>query len=189
MILKTKFMFAWFDAWVGFFWDDAKSRLYFFPVPMFGVAIDFDRAKLVPWLYKWGPLQRIYAPCDPECYFTRVKLMPHTPWGQWYLHIFHKGEPNVEPHDHAYPFQTILLFQGYTEEVWGGPQRTECSYVHVAPWRVHTRPADHCHRICQVDKGFPMLTLFRQGQDERAWGYWAAGKFTGWKQHLFGKRC
>ena len=37
-------MFAWFDFWVGWFWDRKGHRLYVFPVPMFGVCISFADA-------------------------------------------------------------------------------------------------------------------------------------------------
>lgn len=41
--MKIKPMFAWYDMWVGAFWDAKKRRLYIFPVPMLGVVIDCAR--------------------------------------------------------------------------------------------------------------------------------------------------
>lgn len=37
--MKIKPIFAWYDFWVGLFLDQAKKRVYFFPVPMLGIVM------------------------------------------------------------------------------------------------------------------------------------------------------
>lgn len=36
-----RLIFAWYDLWIGAFWDRNKRRLYIFPVPCIGVVIQF----------------------------------------------------------------------------------------------------------------------------------------------------
>lgn len=38
-MIKLKLLFAWYDLWVGLFYDVEKKTLYVFPVPMFGVVV------------------------------------------------------------------------------------------------------------------------------------------------------
>jgi len=39
---RIKFIFAWYDLWIGAFWDK-KGFLYLFPIPMIGIKIDFRK--------------------------------------------------------------------------------------------------------------------------------------------------
>lgn len=39
--MKIKLLFAWYDLWVGFFWDKKKRWLYFLPLPCVGVIFKF----------------------------------------------------------------------------------------------------------------------------------------------------
>lgn len=42
--MKVKPIFAWYDMWIGAFWDGGKRRLYLFPVPCIGLVIQFREA-------------------------------------------------------------------------------------------------------------------------------------------------
>lgn len=39
--MTVKPIFAWYDLWVGVFWDAKKRRLYIFPLPCIGIVLQF----------------------------------------------------------------------------------------------------------------------------------------------------
>jgi hypothetical protein len=41
--MRIKFIFAWYDFWVGFFFDIEKKKVYFFPVPMLGILFELRK--------------------------------------------------------------------------------------------------------------------------------------------------
>jgi len=42
--MKITPLFAWYDLWMGAFWDRKSRKLYVLPLPMLGVVIQFDAA-------------------------------------------------------------------------------------------------------------------------------------------------
>jgi hypothetical protein len=41
---RISLLFAWYDLWVGAYWDRDGRRLYLLPVPMFGIILHFGEA-------------------------------------------------------------------------------------------------------------------------------------------------
>ena len=41
METKWRLFFAWYDFWVGFFYDQKKTKLYIFLIPMIVLEIEF----------------------------------------------------------------------------------------------------------------------------------------------------
>ncbi|RKD61692.1 hypothetical protein BJ928_107294 [Rhizobium sp. WW_1] len=41
--MRIKPIFAWYDLWIGVFYDRLKRRVYVFPVPMFGFYVDLTK--------------------------------------------------------------------------------------------------------------------------------------------------
>lgn len=40
--MRIRPIFAWYDFWIGIYWDRRLRRLYVFPVPCFGFFIQFQ---------------------------------------------------------------------------------------------------------------------------------------------------
>lgn len=39
--MSIRLIFAWYDLWIGAFWDKQKRRLYLLPLPCLGIVIEF----------------------------------------------------------------------------------------------------------------------------------------------------
>jgi|GEM_PF-1122592 len=52
--MKIKFIFAWYDLWIGAFWDKQKYKLYLLPLPMIGVVLQFKKYKQCPEFSFYG---------------------------------------------------------------------------------------------------------------------------------------
>lgn len=44
--MKITFLFAWYDLWVGIFYDKDKRKLYVLPIPCVGVIIHFNKKEI-----------------------------------------------------------------------------------------------------------------------------------------------
>jgi hypothetical protein len=56
--MKVRPIFAWYDLWIGAFWDAGKRRLYILPLPCIGIVIEFGPAAIYP------PENPVPLPCD-----------------------------------------------------------------------------------------------------------------------------
>jgi hypothetical protein len=54
MKLKAKMFFAWFDFWIGFYWDKEKRALFFAPLPCLVFKIKVRESELPPGMCKCG---------------------------------------------------------------------------------------------------------------------------------------
>lgn len=56
--MSIKPIFAWYDLWIGVYWDAGKRRLYILPIPCLGVVIQFGPGIDAEWkqLARYGLL-------------------------------------------------------------------------------------------------------------------------------------
>jgi hypothetical protein len=43
--MTVKPLFAWYDLWIGVFWDRKARKLYILPMPCIGIVIEFRRER------------------------------------------------------------------------------------------------------------------------------------------------
>lgn len=136
----------------------------------------------------------------------RTPYLTRMSWGPFFLHVFHRGDADPDPHDHRRPFWTLPL-TSYVEDVLLPPghwvrqyaalrgQRADkrLSRAVVEAFRIHHRPAEHCHRIVGRWSGesipgdpgtgrFPLdstrpgrivtLGMWDRRAEAREWGFW-----------------
>jgi len=39
---KIRLIFAWYDLWIGAYWDRSKRRFYVLPLPCIGFLMEFS---------------------------------------------------------------------------------------------------------------------------------------------------
>lgn len=61
--IKVSLLFAWYDLWVGLFYDKKKQWLYILPIPMFGIILKFNLFR--NWM---DELQEIAITTMPQFY-------------------------------------------------------------------------------------------------------------------------
>ena len=56
--LEISWLFAWYDFWIGVYWDQKKRALFILPLPMLGIKIQFGMSKAM-----WRLLIEAKADC------------------------------------------------------------------------------------------------------------------------------
>ena len=114
---------------------------------------------------------------DGSPYLVRWHLLL-TPFGRVYLHRFLAPDAQC-PHDHPWPFVSLVLWGGYWEERYGAGQPAPDG--RRLAWRgrlsVAFRRAEDTHRVARLHPTRPTWTLVVTGRRRRRWGFWTA---AGW---------
>lgn len=46
-VMRVRPLFAWYDLWIGAFWDRKTRKLYILPLPCIGIVIEFTQPTFV----------------------------------------------------------------------------------------------------------------------------------------------
>lgn len=66
--MKIRPIFAWYDLWIGVFIDMSKKRVYVFPIPCFGLVIDYSK-----------PIKHLCSICNKKEYNVVISISERIP--------------------------------------------------------------------------------------------------------------
>lgn len=90
-----------------------------------------------------------------------------------YLHRIDQADPGLDLHDHPWPFLSIVLRGGYTEEVVDTREAGRAARRFRRSWlrgSAHRLRLHEAHRIIDVLPG--TVTLVLRGRKQRQWGFY-----------------
>lgn len=133
---------------------------------------------------RWAFFSRYFIPCHGgEQYLTRLRIVD-TPWFGIYLHdIFHPDDGR-NPHDHPWPFLSIVLRGEYTEKVYPYPENGRPGNwgekTHKR-FSIHRMGTSGAHRIVHAS---PRLkTLIIRGKRRPGWGFYTEKGYIPWQEY------
>jgi len=121
-------------------------------------------------------------------------------FGKIYLHHILRSDDDRDPHQHPWPFITIILKGGYNDEQWNPGyeiQREEArqwapkwvprkikAWEPMFPGNIARRQASHLHRVQLFDESQSAWTLVICGKHCQEWGFDTVSGWVHWKKYL-----
>lgn len=134
------------------------------------------------------------GPDGYNLYLRRFYLTPRIPLlnVRFFLHHILRSDDDKWPHDHPWPFTSLILAGKYIEHVFypnpyrPGRRERLGRENHATRGTILRNPAEHAHKIEIVR---PVWSLVLAGGGEREWGFWVMDgtgpdKWVQWEEYL-----
>ncbi len=119
----------------------------------------------------WRPFTTKHFGTPQDPYLDRTVIVS-TPWFGVYLHHIWREDRDDFPHDHPWPFVTMILRGGYQEEWFPRPHSATGWLRRWERWSLHRVPLSAAHRIASVDSGTVSLILRGRRRADDSWSFW-----------------
>ncbi len=137
--------------------------------------------------HRWAFMNGFQVRKSNGPFLDRLRLV-QTPLFGVYLHRIHQPDVDRDPHDHPWPFMSVILSGSYEERVWAGKGRVRNDVHSMGFLRrrgsVHLMSQGRAHKITEV-RG-QLWTLVITGRRSRDWGFWTIDGFVPWREYLGG---
>lgn len=137
-----------------------------------------DRAKRSP---RWALLQPFRVNKGGEPFLFRLRVL-QTPWFSVLIHHIQRDDLDRAPHDHPWPFASLILRGGYRELIWDDPTRlTEFRTRVRRPGTFAAIKLSQAHQIIELHGD--VWTLAFAGRHRGTWRFWTRGGPVDWREY------
>ena len=135
---------------------------------------------------RWAFMQGFQVAKNGFPYLDRLRIV-QTPAFSVLLHRIHQPDVDRDPHDHPWPFASLILSGSYRESVWdvreGSPRAAVPDHVRERPrWSLRTVGLGQAHMITRVDG--VLWTLVLTGRRRESWRFWTPAGPVDWREYL-----
>jgi hypothetical protein len=135
---------------------------------------------------QWAFMQGFQVTKNGRPYLDRLRVI-QTPLFSVLLHRIHQPDADRDPHDHPWPFASLILSGSYTESIWDDPGRGRRGILpdHVRErrrWSLRTVGLDQAHMITRTEG--VLWTLVFTGRRHPLWRFWTLDGPVDWRDYL-----
>lgn len=132
---------------------------------------------------RWALWAKMLIPCEYGIpYLFRLRII-QTPWFGVYLHDIYEPDGDRDPHNHPWPFVSIILRGSYTENFYPYPYVNDHYIMQTwKRWSMHTMGRDSAHRIVRAAPGLKTLILVGP-RHSAGWGFFTENGWVHWKEY------
>lgn len=125
-------------------------------------------------LWKWVDVPSSVNP--GQVYLRRLRVI-QTPMVSVFVHWIYEPDTDRYPHDHPWPFCSLVLRGGYTEEIYKSLDGKSYQRQHGV-LSAHFMPIGMAHRITHLNG--KVVTLIITGRRLRTWCFWTPDGLIEW---------
>lgn len=170
-----------------------RRFLYWLTSKLSPPRVIFDRAGGTPYLSRWYIFGAPVASDGKPVFNSAGNPRDGIEWNDRagplavYLHKFHRGDDDPEPHNHPWSWSlAVILSGGYVEYRLGNDNKLHSRQMW--PGALNLIRGDDFHRVELLDK--ESWSLFIAGPRVSSWGFWdtKAQRLVPWREFIARKR-
>jgi hypothetical protein len=114
-------------------------------------------------------------------YLFRWRLL-QTPWLSLLVHHITLDDLDRDPHDHPWPFTSLIISGSYHERVWDDPRHLNDFRIrHRRRFSITTTTPDQAHQI--TDLRGSVWTIAITGRHHGGWHFWTPAGPIDWREY------